>query len=261
MANYSQPPPPYGMPFPFTPQQSAPAPPVDTHSGPSDPRHQQVPSAEAFQQMWNWQHLNLQAYGQNQNQNQNQQQPSYPMWPPPSLYQQSESAPLPFPPPFLTQNGFVPPPPPGSAFYPPPPFPQAPPQNAPTPSNVQAPVFAPTPIHPTHQLQALSAGPPQQLATVTKDRVIELMDSDKEDGEVSDGDRVTRSPAVYSQPVAEPPRSVPQGPREPLRDVNGNRNEGRPQDSVGSLQLSRNGDHHAHDRKGKSTIIGIQYCC
>jgi len=253
MANYSQPPPPYGMPFPFAPQQPAPAPQVDGQGGPSDPRQPQVPSAEAFQQMWNW-NLNQQAYGQNS------QQPSYPMWPPPSLYQQGEGAPLPFPPPFLTQNGFVPPPPPASIFYPPPPLPQAHAQNTPASSTMRAPVFAPTPIHPAQPLPALNAGPLRQSIIATNDRVVEMMDSDKEDGEVSDGDRTTRSPAVYSRPVVEPPRSVPQGPQESHRNINGNGNEGRG-DYAAPSQPSQNDDHNPFDGKGKLAINHIRFSC
>src|SRR4051812_18555333 len=96
--------PPYGIPglqFPIPPQQP-PAPPQGDAQG-------QALSAEAMQNLLNWQAFNLHAYGQNA------QQPSpFPLWPPPppvtqqqqqqQQQQQSDYAPLPFPPPFLTHN-------------------------------------------------------------------------------------------------------------------------------------------------------------
>ncbi|KAF2114238.1 hypothetical protein BDV96DRAFT_600955 [Lophiotrema nucula] len=180
MANYSQPP--YGLPFAPAPQQYYPQ---QAAAGTPDGQPPTMPDNLQYPG------LNLQQFAQN-----NQQQ-QYPFWPPPPLSTPNTYPTMPYPPPFMAQNGVIPPPPvpPNFPFSP---VPQLPFQNA----------AAPTP--PPAQLVA-PFQQTQPLATLTNDRIAEVMDSDKEEGEVSDGDRVSQSPAIIgkakSQP--EPPRSVP----------------------------------------------------
>jgi hypothetical protein len=126
--------------------------------------------------------------------NQNNQPPQY-QWPPPPPVQQPSPFGAAFPPPFLTQNGYPipPPPPPGTNFFPP--VPQFPLQNAPVPS--------PTIAQPTPSAPAL-----QQPAGAIDNRLVGMLDVDKEDGEVSEGDP-SKSPAGTIMASKEPPRSVP----------------------------------------------------
>lgn len=107
--------------------------------------------------------------------------------------------------PFLTQNGPIPPPPFPGLNFPPAPFPQAPLQNVASPGSFYTP-----PIQPGELSQSR---PPAAI-----DRLIETLDSDKEEGEVSDGDRMSRSPAGNGRAYPEPPRSVPQSSVRPDRE-------------------------------------------
>ncbi|KAF2202331.1 hypothetical protein GQ43DRAFT_314342 [Delitschia confertaspora ATCC 74209] len=180
MANYPQPP--YGgngMPYssismPPQPPQVAPAP----HGTPQDLRTHAAMAADGF-------HYNQQQY-----------------WPPP--YQPSHGyQPVPFPPPMMGQNGMFlppppppPPPPPNTGFYAPVPTPQFPLPSAPVP-NHQATMGAQLPR------------PQQQMGPPARDRVLGMSEGDKEEGELSEGDRVSRSPARKTANPVPPPRSVP----------------------------------------------------
>lgn len=188
MADYSQPP--FGMPFPIPPphpQHVTSDPQANMQGGSSDPRQASIPANYQFN--GSLPGLNLQSYAQNS------QQPQYPYWPPPPAPQPSAYGAVPFPPHFLNQSGLPipPPPPPGSAFFPP--VPQLPFQNASVPS--------PASLQPSPAAQQA----PQPMA-VSNDRLAGL-DSDREDGEVSEGDGRSKSPAGHVKPIAEPPRSVP----------------------------------------------------
>ncbi|KAF2184039.1 hypothetical protein K469DRAFT_689395 [Zopfia rhizophila CBS 207.26] len=185
MANYPQPP--YGMPFQMSPQHPTPNP----QGGPSDPRQPSI--HENFQYNGNLPGLNLQSYAQNTRLPQYQQ-----YWQPPPFQPQNGYSPLPFPPPFIGQNGFPippPPPPPGANFYPS--VPQLPVQNAPVPN-------------PSTTVPEPSVRPPQQSDATPRERFVEVVESDKEDGEVSEVDRVSQPPAAGNRIHPEPPRSVPQ---------------------------------------------------
>jgi len=93
-------------------------------------------------------------------------------------------------------NGQTPPPLPGFGF--PPPFPPQTPQHAATPMTFPP----PQPFHP----------PPAQPPVAASERIQEVMDSDREDGEVSEGEVVAHVPTgkVNGRAFQEPPRSVPQ---------------------------------------------------
>lgn len=88
--------------------------------------------------------------------------------------------------------------------------------------------------------------PPPPPTAAVRDRFAEVADTDREDGEVSDGDRIPRSPAGYSQPIPEPPRSAPQAPQASFRA--GNWNEGRGHSFGGTLEPPRNNDHFTTNR-------------
>lgn len=193
MADYSQFP--YGMPFPPLPHQYAqhlqhPQPsqqpqlpqsaPVTPQGGLPDPNFQFNTGYPGLN--------NLQSYGQNM------QQPQYPSWPAPPAPPQHAYAPGLPPPPFLSQNGlaFPPPPPPGAGFFPPGLSAQRPP--------VSSPAYAP----PTS-----SAASPQQMGASTSNRVVEMMDSDREDGELSETGGASNSPAGRGRAPVEAPRSMP----------------------------------------------------
>ncbi|KAL1606320.1 hypothetical protein SLS60_003722 [Paraconiothyrium brasiliense] len=189
--------PPFGLPFPpFPPPQPNPQQPPqaqpDAQSGPSD----QPPPASTFvpPPAWNIPGLNFQAH------NQNAQQPPFPSaWPPnfpmpDQLAQwnqmQVDMQQLPF---MMMQN---PPPIPGLGLTSNPP-PQSPFQGA-------------TPTHPFPTLPPnLFPAPPQMNhvpQSIQNDRVTNVTESDKEEGEVSDG---SRSPAANGRTYPDPPRSVP----------------------------------------------------
>lgn len=186
MADYSQPP--YGMPFYIPPQQpqhiAADAPAVH-QSAPSDPRQPSLPNNFNFG--GGLPGLNMQSY------NQNAQQPQLPFWPQPPAADQNTYSPVSFVGQFAPQSGFPipPPPPPGSAFFAaPPPLPF---QTAPLPS---------------------PAGPPpvQRFPGAINERVVGVMDSEREDGEVSENDGPSKRLAGHRQSYASPPPSVPQPP-------------------------------------------------
>ncbi|KAF2469446.1 uncharacterized protein BDR25DRAFT_343794 [Lindgomyces ingoldianus] len=191
MANYPQPP--YGLPFhvPGTPQQlQHPVPAGQLNTQGSGPR--QTPAAEGFLYNGSLAGFNMQSHAQNA------QQPPYQYWPPQTYQTQNAYAAVPFPPPFIGQNGIpIPPPPPN--YYPSLPQAQPPVQNAPA----SAPPMFPT-------LPAHLAPTPVQMKPVINERIAEVAESDKEDGEVSDGDRMSQSPATNGRIHPPPPRSVPQ---------------------------------------------------
>ncbi|KAJ4356673.1 uncharacterized protein N0V89_004709 [Didymosphaeria variabile] len=191
----------FGLPFPPfpppqpTPQQQPQAQP-DAQSGPSD-AYPPPPPASTFvpPPAWNIPGLNIQAH------NQNAQQPQFPSaWPPnfpmpDQLAQwnqmQMDMQQLPF---MMMQNA---PPIPGLALASNPP-PQSPFQSA-------------TPTHPFPTLPPNHLFPaPAQMylvpQSVQNDRITDMTESDKEEGEVSEG---SRSPAVNGRTYPDPPRSVP----------------------------------------------------
>ncbi|KAF3033857.1 hypothetical protein E8E11_001214 [Didymella keratinophila] len=101
------------------------------------------------------------------------------------------------------QAGMVPPPLPGLNF-PPPSLPH-------TPQAPATPVaFPPFPPHFAPQPSAAPAAAPALIAPA--DRIQEVTDSDREDGEVSDAEAGSRTPAgiAMRQRYPEPPRSAPQ---------------------------------------------------
>ncbi|KAH7377675.1 hypothetical protein BKA66DRAFT_443223 [Pyrenochaeta sp. MPI-SDFR-AT-0127] len=183
--NYPQPF--YGLPFAYPPPQMpqpAPTGHPEEHAGP--PRNQHPPVPEAFQSIpglpqFSLPGINLASYGQN-----SQQPPFNPpaAWPP-----QLPSDPMWLP--FL-QNGTLPPPPfPGMGFPPRPPLHN--PQNPPMPL-----------AFPPHA--------PPQPPLAASERIQEVMDSDKEDGELSEQEHSSQPHAAKASTRAypEPPRSVPQ---------------------------------------------------
>ncbi|KAF1951312.1 hypothetical protein CC80DRAFT_209527 [Byssothecium circinans] len=188
--------PPFGLPFAFPPQtpqqQQPPQMPHEQQNG-QDGSYQ-TPAAEGFANPWgSIPGLNMQSYGQN-----TQQSPYSPSgWPPPIptpdlAWHQAMQMQFPFMPP----GAFPPPPLPGLPF--PAAFPQTPSQNA-----AHAPVPALSPAAQPFQ-------PSRQPALAVNDRVAEVMDSDKEDGEVSEGDRTSQPPAVNGSASRGTPRSAPQ---------------------------------------------------
>ncbi|KAF2124221.1 hypothetical protein P153DRAFT_426669 [Dothidotthia symphoricarpi CBS 119687] len=176
MANNQYSQPYFGLPFAFSHQQMPqPVPTAHPESHAGSSDARQPPAPDAFPSLPG---LNFTAYGQNT------QQPQYSptAWPPPP-----PDAWLPF-----MQNGMVPPPPlPGFGFPPPglPPIPQ-------------------------HHPATPTAFPPRP-ATAANERVTEVMDIDREDGEVSDGEVASHASAhnAERQTKPEPPRSTPQTSR------------------------------------------------
>ncbi|KAF2728510.1 hypothetical protein EJ04DRAFT_516549 [Polyplosphaeria fusca] len=175
MANYSQHPP-YGLPFPPPPPQAQP-PPHQSPAAPPDQRQSSV--AENFHFNGGLPGLNLQQFAQNIPPHHQYQY--WPPPPPPPAPPSSSYAQPPFPPPFLTPNGVLPPPPPPAFF---PPVPQLPAHNAPTPAQPSAAPFQPI-------------------------RLAEMLESEKEDGEVSDTGPVSVSPTGKQKAQLAPARSVP----------------------------------------------------
>ncbi|PSN72365.1 hypothetical protein BS50DRAFT_583911 [Corynespora cassiicola Philippines] len=212
MANY-HPQPPFGLPFSFPPQPPQPSAPTAHHDGhhrgpPHDPR--QAPPLDSFPpNQWSLPGLNMQSFGQN-----SQQPPQFPpAWPPPPPGQMANAwPPIPFPPFIPGQNGIPPPHFPALSFPPPPQTPQA----------LQT-IHAPVP-------QLAFQPSPAPAFQHTAERFLDKMDTDKEDGELSDQDRTSATPAgPLQQPNSinrsnpEPPRSVPADA--PSHEV---RNESRP---------------------------------
>ncbi|KAF2820508.1 hypothetical protein CC86DRAFT_332974 [Ophiobolus disseminans] len=185
--NYSQPY--YGLPFQYPPpqqmQQPVPNAPADAQGG-----QYSAPVPHAFLP-------GLSAPSPNANQmsfGHNSQQPPFSpaAWPPHdpnAWFAMMQNA---------IANGQPPPPLPGFGF--PPPFP--PPQAPQTPQHPAPPMgFPPQAAQPL----------PARFAGAVGDRVQEVMDSDREDGEVSEGEMASRTPAakVNGRAHQEPPRSVP----------------------------------------------------
>ncbi|KAF2656410.1 hypothetical protein K491DRAFT_678026 [Lophiostoma macrostomum CBS 122681] len=205
MADYSHPPP-FGMPFPIPPQflqqpqHGTPNAQPNNVAMPSDAR--QAPFTDAFQFNGSIPGLNLQSY------NQNAQQAPYQQWPqaPPPQHQEHFQPQQQYPygslqfPQFLGQNGMpIPPPPPvGTGFFPPP-TQQQPTQAVPAShaSSAQAP--------PSFQVKP-------QFLDAANNRLSGSLFGDKEDGEVSEADRMSKSPAVNGQPMAAP-HSAPHAPQ------------------------------------------------
>ncbi|KAH3946496.1 hypothetical protein HBI24_147810 [Parastagonospora nodorum] len=189
--NYGQPY--YDLPFQFPPQQQmqqmqqsmAHAPPPNAQG--SSQAMQPAPAPNAFyipglQQQAPPSNVNHHAYSQNA------QQPPYPQaaWPPPdpaAFFAMMQSA---------AMNGQPPPPIPGFAF----------PSQSFLPPNSQYPA-PPMPFPLPHQ---------QQNTMAASDRIQEVMDSDREDGEVSESEAASLVPngKAYGRTHAEPPRSAPQ---------------------------------------------------
>ena len=108
---------------------------------------------------------------------------------------------MPFPPPFLGPNGVPippPPPPPTGTFYPPASTNHPPPQ--------QSPVANPSPV--------INTVPYRQQPPVgaSMERFGMRRDTDREDGEVSEGDVISKSPATK---LSDAPRSAPLPPQVP----------------------------------------------
>lgn len=238
MADYTQPP--YGMPFPIAPQhhqQSAADPQFHPQVSPSDSH--QAPIPEGFHFNGGLPGLNLQSY------NQNSQQPQYSYWPPPPPpnLQQNPFGGI-IPPSFLTQNGIpIPPPPPpisNSNFFPP--VPPMPLQNAvvPSPNNAQT--------QPSFQS-------PQPSMAMVNGRVAGVIESDKEEGEVSEGDGASRSTAGHGRSLVEPPRSFPTGHEAGLRKEG--KTGGQHQNSGSQAQTPTGPSHAAIEamRKYHSRLI------
>jgi hypothetical protein len=190
MADYTQPP--YGLPFlmPPPPPQFQHLPP-DAQNTAADPRHASI--TESFQFNRGLPGLNFPSMAPNP-------QAQYPYWPPPPPPAQSQHpfGNIPFPP-FLAQNGLPIPPPPQHFFSP---VPQLPPQNAPIYSATEDPPAPSVLPQQQHRQQQQSMGAAQ-------DRLVNKTDSDKEDGEVSEGDGGLRLVAGNNRPAKEAPRSVP----------------------------------------------------
>ncbi|OAL43735.1 hypothetical protein IQ07DRAFT_592815 [Pyrenochaeta sp. DS3sAY3a] len=180
--NYSQPY--YGLPFGYPPPQM-PQPAPGTHPDERAPPPSSFPPIPGLQP-GAIPGLNLSAY------NQNGQQPPLPQfaWPPQS--HADISALLPF-----FQHGALPPPPPPGLGFPPPSLPQHPPNLA-----------TPVPLPP----QQFSFAAPQPAAK----RAMDVMDIDREDGELSDQGAASRTQAGPSNGQSrsrfEVPRSAPPPP-------------------------------------------------
>ncbi|KAF2264227.1 hypothetical protein CC78DRAFT_251364 [Lojkania enalia] len=185
MTNYSQPP--YGM------MPSYPSPVQQPHhqqySGPGPSDSHQGSVVENFQYNGGLPGLNLQHYSQNN------QQLQYSYWPPPPVPPSDSHGAIPSLPHFITSGGVVPPPPPppGAHLYPH--VPQQPAQDAFTPSSTS---IVPTSFEPVHQPVPASRG-----------RFTDLMETDKEDGEVSESDQTSQSAVGRGRAQPEPPRSIP----------------------------------------------------
>ncbi|KAF1973760.1 hypothetical protein BU23DRAFT_123632 [Bimuria novae-zelandiae CBS 107.79] len=204
--------PPFGVPFPPPFPPPAPQQPQqqplqsDNHGAPSDAFA--PPPQQQQQQPWSIPGLNVQAH------NQNAQQPTFPAaiptaWPPtfPTPEQMSQwtqmhidMQQLPF---MMMQNT---PPLPGFGF------PSNPPSQPPFQSATPTQPFPAPPMNafPAPPVQTDSAVPSTQTPLVLpNERVTEVMDSDKEDGELSEGG--SQSPAANGRLYPQPPRSVPPG--------------------------------------------------
>lgn len=183
MANYSQSP--YGGPFNAMPPPHIMPPPAN-----SQHEQRQAASAEAFQYSGNLPGLKMQAFGPTAT-------PKYQqLW---NHFQNGIFPPPPFPP-YMNQDGFpTPHPPPPAALQHP----------IPPPSPQPAASASPTKVVPENSFQQ-----PQPFTTqntiITNNRVAELSEADKEEGELSEGDRVSESPASRNMNSTDPPRSVAQ---------------------------------------------------
>lgn len=180
MAKYPPSAPFFGMPYAAGfPPQSAPPPPGPGHAyqnvpqmPPPPPHQQQVQNVSGFQQNASLPPVDFQALGLSPGQ-------LAALW---QQVQNGAAPPLPFPPPFTPQSGFAPPPPPPpppipfpAGFQPPgtPSFPIPPPQSLPGISSV---------LHPP--VVAAAAAAANTLAQ--NNRVMDIVNGDKEEGELSD---------------------------------------------------------------------------
>ncbi|KAJ4375961.1 hypothetical protein N0V83_001241 [Neocucurbitaria cava] len=215
--------------------------------------------------------INLSSYGQNS------QQPPFP--PCKSIFQTALAEPKLFtdgdvaawppqlPPdpsawlPFFQQNGMVPPPPLPGYGVPPPMFPSQSPHNrAPHAPPIAFPPRFPSQLPPQMPSQVPSQ-PHLQPPVAATERVQEVMESDREDGELSDGDGSSHQVAGKGKGRArpQPPRSAPRvslnsqrieeaynpdrpaagqaGPQEPVRKAS---QQARRQDPMDKIQDARN---------------------
>ncbi|KAF2868220.1 hypothetical protein BDV95DRAFT_160348 [Massariosphaeria phaeospora] len=191
MANYPPPQPPFGLPFAFPPPQPAPMAPAGPPAGPPDPRQAH---AEPFPPTFHLPGLSLNSTSYNQN----TQQPPYAPWQAPySPFQHAWGT---VPPNYFTALGAVPPPQQNyvPAPPPPPPLPEIPPSHAAAPRPGTSMSFTSMPF-----------GPSLPRPTATNGLAADPMHSDKEDGEVSEGDQMSQSPALQGRLPVQTPRSVP----------------------------------------------------
>ncbi|KAJ6196174.1 hypothetical protein J3E72DRAFT_421259 [Bipolaris maydis] len=184
--NYSQPF--YGFPNGFPPPQMPPPPGAPPEEQRAAPPLQQLPG------------INFNSYAHNS------QQPPFqaPSWPPQLPPDANIWA--------LFQNGAFPPP-----NLPPPPFPSFPPPSLPqTPQNIPPPTHFPQslpqrPPHPPAPHQPSAPAPPfTTVPPPTNERIQRIMDSDREDGELSEGDMASHPPPpVHVNGARTPTSAVP----------------------------------------------------
>jgi hypothetical protein len=199
---------------------------------PTNSQHEQrqAASAEAFQYNGNLPGLKMQAFGPTAT-------PQYQqLW---NHFQNGIFPPPPFPP-YMNQNGFpIPHPPPPAALQHP----------IPPPSPQPAASASPTKVVPENLIQQ-----PQPFTTqstiITNNRVVELSEADKEEGELSEGDRVSESPASRNMNGTDPPRSVAQSQLNQPRSASRNETS-RP-------DLSRRGSFQYHTNR--SPVNNIREC-
>ncbi|OCK79458.1 hypothetical protein K432DRAFT_68538 [Lepidopterella palustris CBS 459.81] len=187
MANYSQPP--YGMPLNGVPPPNMVPPPAN---GPHDQRQAAV--ADAFQYNSNLPGLNFQGFGHNAPGHYQQ------FWNP---LQSGVFPPLPlYPHPYLGQNNLPIPPPPGP---PPPPLYYNPTAHLPVQSSDTA---SPTKAFSDPSTVTHATTSTAENGIAANNRILEISEADKEEGELSEGDRVSESPASRNTNRVDPPRSV-----------------------------------------------------
>ena len=199
---------------------------------PTNSQHEQrqAASAEAFQYNSNLPGLKMQAFGPTAT-------PQYQqLW---NHFQSGIFPPSPFPP-YMNQNGFpIPHPPPPAALQHP----------IPPPSPQPAASASPTKVVPENLIQQ-----PQPFTTqntiITNNRVVELSEADKEEGELSEGDRVSESPASRNMNSTDPPRSVAQS------QLNQPRSASRNETSRPNLSRRESFQNHTN----RSPVNNIREC-
>lgn len=198
---------------------------------PTNSQHEQrqAASAEAFQYNGNLPGLKMQAFGPTAT-------PQYQqLW---NHFQNGIFPPPPFPP-YMNQNGFPIPHPPPLQHPIPPPSPQP------------AASASPTKAVPENLIQQPQPQPfTTQSTIITNNRVVELSEADKEEGELSEGDRVSESSASRNMNSTDPPRSVAQSQLNQPRSTSRNETS-RP-------DLSRRGSFQYHTNR--SPVDNIREC-